>query len=70
MFMGMFLNSRIPFESYCLVKRDAYFVDKSSLINELFPFLEVEKRFICITRSRRFEKVLWQTWLALFLEKR
>ncbi len=51
--MGMFLNSRIPYESYRLVKRDAYFVDKTSFIDELFPFLEVEKRFICITRPDR-----------------
>ena len=67
--MGMFLNSRIPFESYRLVKRDAYFVDKSSLIDELFPFLEVEKRFICITRPRRFGKSVMANMVGAFFGK-
>ena len=67
--MGMFLNSRIPFESYRLVKRDAYFVDKTSLIEELFPFLEVEKRFICITRPRRFGKSVMASMIGAFFGK-
>lgn len=68
-FMGMFLNSRIPFESYRLVKRDTYFVDKTSLIEELFPFLEVEKRFICITRPRRFGKSVMANMVGAFFGK-
>ena len=67
--MGMFLNSRIPYESYRLVKREAYFVDKTSLINELFPFLEVEKRFICITRPRRFGKSVMANMVGAFFGK-
>ncbi|MCI9176383.1 MAG: AAA family ATPase [Lachnospiraceae bacterium] len=67
--MGMFLNSRIPFESYRLVKRDTYFVDKTSLIEELFPFLEVEKRFICITRPRRFGKSVMANMIGAFFGK-
>lgn len=67
--MGMFLNSRLPFESYRLVKRDTYFVDKTSLIDELFPFLEVEKRFICITRPRRFGKSVMANMIGAFFGK-
>jgi len=67
--MGMFLNSRIPYESYRLVKRDAYFVDKTSFIDELFPFLEVEKRFICITRPRRFGKSVMANMVGAFFGK-
>ena len=67
--MGMFLNSRIPFESYRLVKKDAYFVDKTALIDELFPFLEVEKRFICITRPRRFGKSVMAGMIGAFFGK-
>ncbi len=67
--MGMFLNSRIPFESYRMVKRDAYFVDKTSLLDELFPFLEVEKRFICITRPRRFGKSVMASMIGAFFGK-
>lgn len=67
--MGMFLNSRIPFESYRLIKRDTYFVDKTALIDELFPFLEVEKRFICITRPRRFGKSVMASMVGAFFGK-
>lgn len=67
--MGMFLNSRIPFESYRLVKRDTYFVDKTALIAELFPFLEVEKRFLCIIRPRRFGKSVMASMVGAFFGK-
>ena len=65
----MFLDSRIPYESYRLVKRDDYFVDKTALIDELFPFLEVEKRFICITRPRRFGKSVVANMIGAFFGK-
>ncbi|MDE7224400.1 MAG: ATP-binding protein [Acetatifactor sp.] len=67
--MGMFLNSRIPYESYRLVKRDTYFVDKTALIDELIPFLEVEKRFFCITRPRRFGKSVMANMVGAFFGK-
>lgn len=67
--MGMFLNSRIPFESYRLVKRDTYFIDKTALIDELIPFLEVEKRFVCITRPRRFGKSVMASMIGAFFGK-
>lgn len=67
--MGMFLNSKIPFESYRLVKRDSYFVDKTALLKELIPFLEVEKRFFCITRPRRFGKSVMANMIGAFFEK-
>ncbi len=67
--MGMFLNSRIPFESYRMVKRDTYFVDKTALIDELIPFLEVEKRFFCITRPRRFGKSVMANMIGAFFGK-
>lgn len=67
--MGMFLNSRIPYESYRLVKRDTYFVDKTALIGELIPFLDVEKRFLCITRPRRFGKSVVAGMIGAFFGK-
>ena len=67
--MGMFLNSRIPYESYRLVRRDPYFVDKTPLIAELLPFLEVEKRFLCITRPRRFGKSVMASMIGAFFGK-
>lgn len=67
--MGMFLNSRIPFEAYRLVKRDTYFVDKTALIDELIPSLAVEKRFFCITRPRRFGKSVMASMVGAFFGK-
>jgi predicted AAA+ superfamily ATPase len=67
--MGIFLNSRIPFESYRLVVNDAYFVDKTALIDELIPLLEVEKRFVCITRPRRFGKSVMASMVGAFFGK-
>ncbi len=36
--MGMFLNSKAPYETYKKVVQSPYFVDKSLLLTELFPF--------------------------------
>ena len=43
--MGAFLNSRIPYESFRLAVRDPYYVDKTALLSELIPALDVENRF-------------------------
>ena len=34
--MGIFLNSSIPFELYCAMASERYFVDKTLLLNEFF----------------------------------
>lgn len=67
--MGMFLNSKTPFEAYRLVRKDAYFVDKTALIEELFPSLLTEKRFLCITRPRRFGKSVMANMVGAFFNK-
>ena len=54
--MGLFLNSRIPYDSYKATASDKYFVDKTALIAELIPALGRNQRFFCITRPRRFGK--------------
>lgn len=56
--MGMFLNSIVPFEAFKATKTGTYFVDKSNLISELIPAFGTEDRFYCITRPRRFGKLL------------
>lgn len=67
--MGLFLNSKVPFESYRLVKNDIYFVDKSALLNELIPSLGVEKRYFFITRPRRFGKSVMANMVGAFFSK-
>lgn len=67
--MGMFLNSRIPFDSYQTTVSEKYFVDKSSLITELIPALGTNQRFFCITRPRRFGKSVMANMVGAFFGK-
>lgn len=67
--MGMFLNSRVPFEACKAAKSGLYFVDKSALIGELVPAFGTEDRFYCITRPRRFGKTVIANRIGAFLSK-
>ncbi len=67
--MGMFLNSRIPFDLYASAATEKYFVDKSNLISELIPALGKSQRFFCITRPRRFGKSMMANMVGAFFEK-
>lgn len=67
--MGIFLNSSVPFEAYRLIRKDTYFIDKTSLIKKLFSSLETEKRFLCITRPRRFGKSVMANMIGAFFNK-
>lgn len=64
--MGIYLNSTSPYKKYSAVVSDEYFVDKTLLINELIPALGSERRFICITRPRRFGKTVMANMAAAF----
>ena len=68
--MGMFLNSISPYRKYQAVATDTYFVDKTRLIEELFPAMGKENRFFCITRPRRFGKTVMANMTASFFGKR
>ena len=43
--MGIYLNSKAPFENYRSIVSDPYFVDKTALISELVPAIGKEQRF-------------------------
>ena len=64
--MGIFLNSSVPYAIYREILSDPYFVDKSSLIDELIPVLGRRNRYICITRPRRFGKTVMAAMIAAF----
>ena len=68
--MGIFLNSAAPYSLYESEVKKPYFVDKTKLLSELFPFLEVGNTHICITRPRRFGKTMIANMIASFLGKR
>lgn len=67
--MGMFLNSRAPYEAYREMRQDDYFVDKSMLIGELLPALGRKNRYFCITRPRRFGKTVMANMVGAFFAK-
>lgn len=67
--MGMFLNSRIPFDAYRATASGKYFVDKTPLIAELIPALGTDGRFLCITRPRRFGKSVMASMAGAFFGK-
>lgn len=68
--MGRYLNSSTSYVLYKNETMKPYFVDKTKLLSELFPFLEVGNTHICITRPRRFGKTMIANMIAAFLGKR
>lgn len=67
--MGLFLNSRNPYENFREIAQDTYFVDKSLLIQELIPAIGTKNRYFCITRPRRFGKTVMANMIGAFFGK-
>ena len=67
--MGIYVNSK---NAYALYKKETakpYFVDKTVLLKELFPLVEEESHYLCITRPRRFGKTVMANMVASFFSK-
>lgn len=81
--MGVYLNSKSP---YLLFRRDyaaTYFVDKTEIIKELIPLVELEEnrieefelsqgkgqKYVCITRPRRFGKTVMANMISSYFGK-
>ncbi len=69
MYMGMYLNSRAPYEMYKKVIQNPYFVDKSLLLAELIPAFNSINCYYCITRPRRFGKTIMANMIGAFFGK-
>lgn len=67
--MGMFLNSIASYAKYKILSSSIYFVDKTSLINDLIKMLGEETPYICVTRPRRFGKTVAANMLGAFFNK-
>ena len=68
--MGIFLNSGLPFEEYKNIAATRFFVDKSSLIDEILSDITVDgQRYFCMTRPRRFGKSVMANMLGAFFGK-
>lgn len=67
--MSIYLNASNPSKSFKKAMKRPYFVDKSDMLNELIPLVEMEGEDICITRPRRFGKTMMAQMIASFFEK-
>lgn len=67
--MGIYFNSETPYTLYKNETKKPYFVDKSLLLEELFPLVEEGGNYICITRPRRFGKTVMANMVASFFSK-
>ena len=67
--MGFYLNSAAPYFLYKSEVDSPYFVDKSQLLEKLFPFVEQGKKHVCITRPRRFGKTVMANMIGAFFGK-
>ena len=68
--MGKYLNSSTSYFLYKGQTEQPYFVDKSQMLSELFPFLDSGNTHICITRPRRFGKTVMANMITAFLGKK
>ncbi len=64
--MGTYLNSAMAFQMYQNETKRPFFVDKTLLLAELFPFVEQGTSYICITRPRRFGKTVMANMISAF----
>lgn len=65
--MGLFINSIAPYEGYKEISRSRFFVDKSSLIDEIISTVRMDgQRYFCFTRPRRFGKSVMANMVGAF----
>ncbi len=67
--MGVYLNSSTAYTLYKNETLKPYFVDKTKLLEELFPLVREGNNHICITRPRRFGKTVMANMIASFFGK-
>ncbi len=67
--MGIYLNSKSAYTLYKSETEKPYFVDKTKMLEELFPFVQTGNNHICITRPRRFGKTVMANMIASFFSK-
>ena len=67
--MGTYLNSITPYTLYESESLSPYFVDKTLMLRELFPYVSAGNRHICITRPRRFGKTIMANMISSFFQK-
>lgn len=64
--MGVYLNSKTAYTLYKSETEKNFFVDKSKMLEELFPLVQTGNNHICITRPRRFGKTVTANMISAF----
>ena len=64
-----YLNSKQPKQAFQFLLNSPYVVDKTGILSTLAPFINVENRFVCVTRPRRFGKTVNANIIACFLTR-
>ncbi|KAG4086204.1 hypothetical protein H8356DRAFT_1373450 [Neocallimastix lanati (nom. inval.)] len=54
--MGIYVDSAIGYDEFEILYQSEYFVDKSNIIRKFNKLLQKNKRYICISKPRRFGK--------------
>lgn len=67
--MGVYLNSMTAYTLYKDEVEKPYFVDKSRILEELFPLVNKGNNHICFTRPRRFGKTVMANMVASFFSR-
>lgn len=67
--MGVYLNGTGAYLLYKGETTKPYFVDKSQMLEELFPLVDSGNNHICITRPRRFGKTVMANMIASFFSR-
>lgn len=65
-YMGIYLDSKAAYTLYKSETEKPYFVDKTKMLEELFPLVKTGNNHICITRPRRFGKTVMANMIASF----
>ena len=68
-YMGIYLNSEAAYRLYKNEAEKPYFVDKTLLLEELFPLVKEGTNYVCITRPRRFGKTVMANMITAFFSK-
>ncbi len=67
--MGVYLNSETAYTLYKNETEKPYFVDKSQMLEELFPLVREGTNYICLTPPRRFGKTVMANMIASFFSR-
>ena len=67
--MGVYLNCTTAYTLYKNERVEPYFVDKTIMLEEIFPMVTSGNKHICITRPRRFGKTIMANMIAAFFSK-